>query len=340
MIPAPAADARPEPGRRRWVSIAGFVIGVALLLGAIAAVASRWETLRQQWDSGGGGDRWESGRWGLLAAAVALPVVNWLLTSASFWVLTRRYGRIGPGEMGALIATASLLNYLPLRPGLLGRVAYHRAVNGIPVWASLKVLIAAIVCSGVAAGVLLGATATAGPAASGLVATVAVAAPGIALAGVWGMAWTKEQSWSCYAGAAFLRYLDMMAWTGRYAVAFALWGAPIGLGAAAVLAAVSQAVTLVPLAGNGLGLREWGTGYTTAWLSAVGVVATGGAGARDLGLAADLVNRAGELVALVPIGILGWLWVVRRLARFGLEGAAVAPGGDNPTPAERPGEIG
>jgi hypothetical protein len=264
-----------------------------------------------------------------------LPGVNWLCTSASFWVVTRRYGRVGFGEMSALIATASLLNYLPMRPGLVGRVAYHRAINGIPVWASVKVLMAVIACSGVAAGLLISATGAAGPWASGRVAAAAVVAPGAVLAGVWGIAWAKELGWACYAGGAFFRYLDMMAWTGRYAAAFALWGSPIGLGAAAVVAAVSQAVTLFPIAGNGLGLREWGTGYTTAWLAAAGVVATAGAGARDVGLAADLVNRAAELVALVPIGIVGWVWVSRRVVRKAGEQGGAARESDNHTRTER-----
>jgi len=271
--------------------------------------------------------------------AAVLPIVNWILTSASFWVITRRYGRVGIGEMSALIGAASLLNYLPLRPGLFGRVAYHRAVNGIAVVDSVKVVVLLIACSGVAAGVLLAATAVAGPSAGGAAASAAVVAPGAALAGLWGIAWAKEQVWAAHAGAVFFRYLDIMVWTGRYAVAFALWGCPIGLAPAAVLAAVSQAVSLVPLAGNGLGLREWGTGYTTAWLAAAGIVAAGGAGARDLGLAADLVNRAGELVALVPIGVLGCLWVARRLARLDTGAGRPRAEGDNHTPTEQGGAI-
>jgi hypothetical protein len=313
VSPLPDPDADVRAGRNRWVTLLGFGIGAALLIAAIASVAANWGPLRDRWQSDGA-PAWGPGRLALAVALVLLPGANWFFTSASFWVLTRPYGRVGLGEMGALIASASLLNYFPLRPGLIGRVAYHRTVNGIPVWASAKILSAAIACSGVAASVLLVTTGAAGPAASRPVEFAALVAPGVVLAGLWAVAWSTEQAWASYPGGVFLRYLAMMAWTGRYAAAFAVWGAPIGIGAAAVLAAVSQAVSLVPLAGNGLGLREWGTGYTTAWLVSAGIVATGDTAARDLGLAADLVNRMAELVLLIPIGVLGWVWVVRRLA--------------------------
>jgi hypothetical protein len=303
-------------GPRRLRPLVGFLIGLALLAAALVAVGSRWEVLSQEWASRGGGSLWIDGRWALALAVLLLPLGNWLCTSAAFWSLTRRYGRIGLWEMAALIATAGLLNYLPLRPGLVGRVAYHRLVNGIAVRQSVKVLIAILACSALAAVVLLGAAAAAGVGADVTVTVAAVAAPGVVLAGAWGIAWAREWSWAPYLAAASFRYLDMLAWTGRYAAAFALWGTPIGLGPAAVFAAVSQVVSLVPLAGNGLGLREWGTGYTAQWLVAAGVVAVAdAAGARELGLAADLINRAGELIALVPVGILGWVWVTRQVAR-------------------------
>jgi hypothetical protein len=279
--------------------------------------------LRDQWAAAGGQAPWAGGRWGLAALAVALPVVNLACTSGAFWVITRRYGRVGFGEMGALIAAASLLNYLPMRPGLLGRVAYHRIVNGVPVWASVRVVIAVLACTGIGAGLLMASAMLVGPAAGTGATLAAIAAPGVLLAGAWAVAWAKEHPWSSYAAAALFRYVDILVWAGRYAVAFALWGQPIGLGTAAIVASITQIVTLIPLAGNGLGLREWSVGYTARWL---------GAAATEVGLAADLVNRFFELIGAVPLGLIGLVWLTRRMRRWGVSGTAVAadnlPSGD------------
>ncbi len=72
---------------------------------------------------------------GLLLGSV---LANLLLTGLLFTVLISRYGNVGRVEMQALIATATLLNFLPLRPGLFGRIAYHRTFNAIPAAASVK----------------------------------------------------------------------------------------------------------------------------------------------------------------------------------------------------------
>jgi len=70
------------------------------------------------------------------------------------------------------------------------------------------------------------------------------------------------------------------------------------------LAIVSQIAMLVPIAGNGLGLREWAIGLTAASLTGLDPQA---------GLAADLVNRAVEVLVAVPVGLLSARVVSRRL---------------------------
>src|SRR5262249_9440774 len=136
--------------RSRARATVGFVIGVLLLVAAAWAVSRHQAEFREAMDAA------RRARWWLVTLAVVLPLGNWLLMALSVWILMRRHGRVALGEMTCLIGAAWLLNYLPFRPGLFGRVAYHKAVNGIPIVKSIGATISAIVCSGLAIMVLLG----------------------------------------------------------------------------------------------------------------------------------------------------------------------------------------
>jgi hypothetical protein len=115
------------------------------------------------------------------------------------------------------------------------------------------------------------------------------------------------------AGASGLvRVLDMLVWTARYWVAFRLLGQEISPVAALIFAGVSQVALLIPLTGNGLGAREWGIGLAARWMPG-GVSSL--SGAMAVGLAADLVNRAAEIAASMPVGLCCSAYVARRLAR-------------------------
>ena len=93
-----------------------------------------------------------------------------------------------------------------------------------------------------------------------------------------------------------VRYLDTVVWIVRYAVAFSLIGHPISPIQATVFAAAAQLAMLVPFVGNGLGVREWGIGLTLPLLEREA--------ASAIGLTADLLNRAVEVMSAVPIGLI------------------------------------
>lgn len=296
------------PSKQR--RIIGFVSGVLLLTAAVWAVAVHRETITEAWDS------IQSGSILLIGLVVLLPLANWLLISTSFWILTGRYGRVGGLEMAGLIATAWLLNYLPMRPGMLGRVAYHKAVNKIAVKDSAKVMLLGITFSGISAGGVVLLIAVLSPFdLPGLVWGGLLSVPAVVL-GVLAMAARGGEAWRLPAAGA-IRYLDLLVWTARYAVVFALVGMPVSIQAALAIAVVSQLAMLIPLSGNGLGLREWAVGLTAGVLPVAFLgVATGvDGGAQVVGLAADLLNRAGELLVAVPVGLLGWGYVYKRVGR-------------------------
>jgi uncharacterized membrane protein YbhN (UPF0104 family) len=326
--PAPLTPALPPPSatdtpRRPWRSIVGFTVGLLLLLAAVRAVVTQGAGAQNAWAS------IRSAPPHLIALALLLPAANWLIVSLSFWLVMRRYGPVGPAEMARLIGAAWLLNYLPLRPGMLGRVAYHRAVNQISIADSIRGLIIGMAC-GLAAVAAVLAVAFAVPRGASTIAwTVALASPP-ALLLIW-FAITALQSRQAPAQPApvqspsdlhplstfhaswlplnlLLRYADMLVWLCRYAVVFALVGRPLSIGAAAAITGVSQLAMCVPFVGNGLGLREWAVGLTAAHLP-TGLTTPDAL--TTVGLAAELVNRTAELAIALPVGLISYAQLLR-----------------------------
>lgn len=305
----PGSSTRREPvGRARLVrAVVSTVLGAALLAAAIFTAYSQERALVD------GMRALRTASWWLVALAVLLPVANLFVVSVAFWLLNNRRGRVRLDEMASLIASAWLLNFLPLRPGMFGRIAYHKKYNGIGIKASARVLAETVALSGVAMTIM------------GLLAIILHAA---GIHGGWGawagasapiaialIAWRAGPSpvFRIYAGALAMKQADMMLWAARYWVVFALIGTPLGAREAIAVAAVSQVALLIPLAGNGLGLREWAVGLLAmalpSWYAASADSAAG------TGLTADLVNRTAEILVAIPAGVAGMLaigWRVRR----------------------------
>jgi hypothetical protein len=271
----------------RWV---GLIVGMGLVAAALVTVAREHETFAETLEAV---RRPSLGRACLLAAAVAANVV---LTALMFSVLISRYGGVAVVEMQALVAAASLLNFLPLRPGLFGRIAYHRAFNAIPAAATVKTVLQAVALSIAVAAYLALALLVAGRTAVPLWALVGLPVPLLAAAAAFG----RVRVWVV---AGLIRYLEVMVWALRYHVAFGLLGAPIDAQSALAFSCLSLLAMLVPLVGNGLGVREWAVGLAAPLLTPY---------VLGLGLAAELVNRAAELVVIVVLGLGGIAWLTLR----------------------------
>ena len=288
-------------------------IGILLLGAAVLVIVRNGDAVLASLHAARNAPAW------MLALAVIAPLANIVAVSLSFSVLTGRYGRVGVREMGALITSAWMLNMLPLRPGLIGRVGYHKAVNGIAVRDSVKVLVQAIACNGAAMVMALGCALLA--ARLGLRAwemgtllglpAVVLGATGLIMrkAGI-GAAWSglASQPWR-WVMATALRYVDIVVWVGRYALAFAILGSPLSLVGATVTALASEAAMLSPVQ---LGLREWVVGVTSAAFA--GDIGVGGeAAVVARGLLADMLNRGIEIAVALPVGLLAAGWIMRRL---------------------------
>lgn len=339
LQPLTVSDRSASDRRRIVLRRSAYVVGVLLLIGAV------WAAVRGL-DGRGVVDVVSRAPVWLILAVLLMPGLNWVITSAVFWRLTSRYGKVPFGEMYALLGSAWLLNHLPMRPGLIGRIAYHKAVHGIALRHSSVVLVQALGCAGVASGVLLvqllavfwgsrGSTETGQYKLLSPVFWVVSAA--LVLAWLYARLWAARRSAdspryltvTAILDATALRYADALVWSCRYAVAFAIAGEPLGLTGAVAVALASQAAMLLPVQ---LGVREWVVGLTAAMLPATWFVG-GGAGAVDgivesvdatgqsaaafsavaPGLLADLIGRCAELVWAVPGGLIcGWWLATRR----------------------------
>ena len=273
----------------RWI---GLAFGVVLVVAAVATVVIQREKI------------------GTAFAAIRHPhavdvvvlfgtvLANIVLTGLMFSVLMSRHGRVGLVEMQALITAAALANYLPLRPGLFGRAAYHKAFNDIAVGATVKVTLVALAISVAIAAYLASALFIADRVSIPLWVGVCGAIPVLVTVAM-------VPASRRIGAAALIRYLEVLLLAVRYQAAFALIGSPIDLTAALAIACVAVVVTLISLTGNGLGVREWAVGVTALTLTPYML---------ELGLAADLVNRIAETLFVAVLGLGAFAWLSSRRA--------------------------
>lgn len=294
--PNPFVDEQqPEAGsgsrRMKGLKRAGFVIGLLLLGSAIVVVWQHREAVESAWEA------LRSPSPGKVAALLACVLANLFLTSLLFSHLISRYeGHVGLLEMQAVMSAACLLNYLPARPGLFGRVAYHKAVNQVRARDSAKTIVQASMLSAVVSGYLILAAIVA--IRLGVSMWAELCAPFVVL-GV-GLIWRRWRFWSV---AALIRYVETLVWGARYALVFNLVGSSAGIEASMALAGVSIVATMVPLVSNGLGLREWTTGLLAPVFTRYPL---------QVGVTADLVNRAAEIVVFAIAGLIGLSWLAHR----------------------------
>lgn len=315
VAPVELAARRLQSPSARRSRLLGFAIGVILLGAALFALWRQQGAMSSAWTNLTGAPL------ELILLALFLPAISLIATSSTFWLLTCRYGTVGFREMLALLASAWLLNYLPLWPGMIGRLAYHKSVNRIPVADSAKALIWANVLNILAALVFLASSflgvTLLEPTSPWIIVFTSGPVGALGLFAMYAYAKKPEADphvWRTLA-ALSVRLLEHHLWAARFAVCFALVGAPIAWGPACLIASITALAIAIPITGNSLGVREWAVG-AAAWLLPTTLLATA---ALDLqvGLAADLVNRAMELALAIPLGLASAAWLARRAKRLG-----------------------
>ena len=290
--------------RRRIVDVVGFVVGIGLLswLIVIAVRNGEWHRV------------WEADP-RLLAGLLGCTVLSAVLTGATFWITVRPVKRLGFMDLQGVNLVASMLNYAPVRLGMLSRFAWHMRVDSMRLldviawFASVGVLIGAglVICS---------------------IATLLV--PGVGLVwlllvvlgtlfGGWilglvpSIAFVRRHgrgadrilaSPSARWGGLVLRLLDFGTFAGRIAFALAILEITMAPSHVMVLAVVALVANLIPF--GRLGFREFAVAWAASRLGSDSVVDVPW---EQLALLESL----GEVLVYLPLGLVCSPWFAIRL---------------------------
>lgn len=313
--------------RRLVVQLLGFALGLLLLSWCVTAALERgdWDAVRRA-DTR------------VVAALLGCTLASLLLNGATFWVTARPLRALPFWDLQRLNFVANMLNYAPVRLGVVARVAYHLRVDRLSLGqiAGWMAFVLSVVLLGAAACVL--ATVVHGVfdglwlllvavqmAAGGLVARAAALrrAVGESRDGLGRILGDPTAVW----GAIALRLGDLAAYSGRMAAALHMLEFQVRPSDVVILAVVALASSLTPL--GRVGIREWSVAQAGALL---------GLGRGDVPRSLEqlaLVESAGEALVLVPIGTLSLLWYWRRWARAPHD-AGASPDEHAAAPENRP----
>jgi len=294
--PAPPASPRIQQWKR-WKGWIGFLLGITLLVAAAVVITSSPGMIDELWVKLRGAPAWT------VVVLIASPVVSWVLVGLCLRVLLLRFGTVGRCEMLMLVGSAWLLNHLPMRPGLIGRVGYHKTINNIRVRDAIEATIWSLVFGAIANVMVLSITLLVpeGLSTFTLASALLTPIPLLVLASV--LIRARSRNASLLLLGLMYRYADLLIWLVRYAVVFIAIGIEASPVRIAMITAVSQLAQLIPITGGGLGFREWG----------VGIAARQGGHAMQAAMSADLINRAIETLWVLPIGLFSTWWVARRV---------------------------
>lgn len=289
-----------EQPRRTGIRRFGFVTGLVLLCAAavyVLADPSQIGAFAQQVRHAP-----------LWAAALVIlgPILNLVFVSQCLWALNRRHGEIARTEMLALVGSAWLLNHLPMRPGLVGRIGYHAKVNKIRVRDSVEASIWSVVHAAIANAVALGLAVLLDPQIGIGQLTLVMLIPVGMLILLCVLAETKSDQLGLMMRGLMWRYADLLVWMLRYAAAFAILGVQITPVQIALITAVSQIAQIIPITGGGLGFREWGVGLTATLTKGTQEIA------MRTAVGADVINRIAETIIVIPVGLICTGIVARR----------------------------
>jgi hypothetical protein len=214
---------------------------------------------------------------------------------------------------------------------MLARIAYHRAVNNIPIVESAKILGSVVAAGLVAATLFLAASMAAARATGGSLPGLPVAVLLLPIAiGLLGRVYfNRSPVIARWWFVLTLRYVDLGIWAFRYAIAFWAIGLPLTPAQAAIYAVIANAAMLIPLAGNGLGIREWVVGLAGPLLPAM---VLGVSTVKQQGLTADLLNRAAEIVMSLVAGSIAAAWITRHLKQRAASASNPCGAGGPPVP--------
>ncbi len=288
------------------IDVIGFIVGIGLLawLVTVAVRDGDWSRVAEA-----------DGMliFGLLACTLLSAVLN----GATFWITSRPVQRLGFLELQGVNLVASMLNYAPIRLGMVSRFVWHMRVDRMRLLDVMAWIAAVAVLILFGLVVVLCATAIS-PEVDGLWFVLLLAGWAVVAALIrWPARWSVVRRhgrgfermlddpvvrW----GGLALRLLDVLTFAGRIGCALAILGLELSPGQIIVLGGVAMMSNLIPI--GRLGVREFAVAWTAARL---GSSSTADVPWEQLAL----LESAGEVLVYLPLGICASIWFVLGLRR-------------------------
>jgi hypothetical protein len=314
--PATSTPGLPTGGRL-VLQIVGFLIGLALVAwcvkGAFEGGAEGWQRLRDA-------NPWLIG--GLLATSVASQIAN----GALFWTTIRPVRREGFWTLQGVNFTSGLLNYAPIRIGMLSRFIYHLRVDRMPLLLLFAWFGTVTIAMMAVMGAALGATVLHPSLDAAWVAlfTVPLAILVLLLPTLARMSivarpldrfipgavpMLTHRGWMT-AGLA-LRSVDLAMWAARVAIAARILGLELGTGDLLIIAVAALVVAMNPL--GRIGFREAAVSLLAGYLANP----TDGDALDATFKQLAILDSAGEAAAVIPCGLIAAAWWMSRVRQAG-----------------------
>lgn len=293
--------------RKLVIQVIGFVIGMGLLLWCIALAFE-----------GDGWHRLTTAPPGLVVGLAACSLVSVVVNGVIFWLVIRPVHPLKLWDLQCLNFGVALLNYAPIRLGLIARVAYHLRVDRMSLLVVGGWLAAIAYTLALALGACILATVVrpifdlawaglvAGQILLGGALTWAVMGQTIVVRYGRGMDRMLRRPSSLF-GALGLRLVDIAAFVGRMACAAAILDLALTASDVLLLGFAALAMSLSPLGRTGF--REAAVAFVAARLA--GANAGHDQVQANMALLA-IVESAGEAIVFVPGGAIAMFWYRKR----------------------------
>lgn len=319
--------------RKIAVQIAGFALGLALLIWCIVGAA-------------------QEGDWSAVARAplhlvlglMVCTIASLAANGAIFWLVIRPVQPLKLHHMLLLNVTTAVLNYAPIRAGLIARVAYHLKVDRMPVmimggWfaaigSTMAITLAAVVVATLLqqyyelswmtwGAMIVGQIIVMGFVTMGLIGAAQMfLSPELVQRAGRGMHRMLREPAPLW-GALGLRLIDIGAFMGRMWCAAAIIGLDQKLTGTqlALLGVAALVMTLFPL--GRVGYREAGVALVAPYLVGIDDI---DAAVKQLAL----LESAGEAIVAIPLGSLALLWYRKRWIASGINRSTTTTDTTNP----------
>ncbi|MAI72060.1 MAG: hypothetical protein CMM01_14255 [Rhodopirellula sp.] len=297
-------------GLRLALQLLGFVVGLALVIWCIRGALEGGEA---------GWEKFKEADPGLIAAMVGCSLASVIANGAIFFATIRPVHREGFMTLQGVNLVSSLLNYAPIRLGVMSRYFYHVRVDGF----SILFVTGWIIVVGITVLAVMGAAvgATFLQPRPGISWALLFLAPLVALIVALpvlarlplvrrftrgGEAMLTNRAWITTAFG--LRAFDLGMWAVRLGIAASILGIDLPTGDVLLLAITALVVSLNPL--GRLGWREAAVAILAARLAAPGL-GTSELDATFKQLA--LLESAAEASITIPLGVIALIWWARKV---------------------------